>query len=279
MRLHILATTDGLEHAREAVRFASQLAVQAGARMTVLGVAEAAARDGVARRAIGDARRLLDERGIDCKTKLRHGHPAEQILQEVEQGGYDLVVIGARGRSRLTRFLLGSVSYRVLEHAAIPVLVVRQARPQVRRILVATGGHPESEATMRYGAQLARALGAAQTLLHVTNPVPRMYTGLGEMDETLREMMQSATPEGQSLREGARIMGDEEVEGYIELRQGVVEDEIIHEAARGDYDLVVLGSSLSASAIGWLALGSITRRVIDRTQRPVLVVPGSKSKG
>jgi len=277
--LHILVTTDGLEHAREAVRFASQLAVQAGASVTVVGVAEAADRDGVARRAIGDARRLLDERGIDCKTKLRHGHPAEQILQEVEQGGYDLVVIGARGRSRLTRFLLGSVSYRVLEHAAIPVLVVRQARPQVRRILVATGGHLESEATMRCGAQLAHALGASETLLHVTNPVPRMYTGLGEMDETLREMMQSDTPEGRALRKGARLMGDENVEGHIELRHGVVEEEIIREAARGDYDLVVLGSSLSASAIGWLALGSITRRVIDRTQRPVLVVPGSKSKG
>lgn len=279
MSLHILVATDGLEHAQQAVQFASQLAAQAGARVTVLGVAEEAGRDGVARRSIGDAHRLLDERGIEHTTRLRHGYPAEQILQEMEQGEYDLIVIGARGRSRLTRFLLGSVSYRVLEHATIPVLIVRRARPHVERILVATGGHPESGPTMRYGAHLARALSATETLLHVTNPVPRMYTGLGGMDETLREMMQSDTPEGRSLREGARIMGEEEVEGYIELRQGVVEEEIIHEAAQGDYDLIVVGSSLSASAIGWLALGSITRRVIDRTQRPVLVVTVPKPKG
>jgi nucleotide-binding universal stress UspA family protein len=276
--MHILVATDGLEHARAAVRFASQLAAQAGARVTVLGVAEQVDRDGVARRAIADAGRLLGERGIQYTTKLRHGYPAEQVLQETEQGEYDLIVIGARGRSRLTRFLLGSVSFRILQHAVIPVLIVRQTRPRIRKILVATGGHPESEGTMRYGAQLAGALGAMETLLHVTNPVPRMYTGLEEMDETLRELMQSDTREGRSLRDGARIMEDEEVEGRIELRHGVVEEEIIHEAAQGDYDLIVLGSSLSARAIDWLALGNITRRIIDRTPRPILVVPGRKQQ-
>ncbi|MFQ5855901.1 MAG: universal stress protein [Anaerolineae bacterium] len=277
--MHILVTTDGLEHAREAVKFACQLAAQAGARMTVLGVAEQADRDGVARRAIADSGRLLEERGIEHTTKLRHGHPAEEILQEIEQGNYDLIVIGARGRSRLTRFLLGSVSFRVLEHATIPVLIVRQARPQIKKILVTTGGRPESEPTMRFGAQLARTLGARETLLHVTNPVPQMYTGLGEMDETLTELMQSDTVEGRSLREGVRIMDDQKVEGHIELRHGLVEEEIIREAIQGDYDLIVIGSSVPAGPIGRLLVGNITRRVIDRTQRPVLVVPGRRQTG
>ncbi len=276
--MHILAATDGLEHGQEAIKFAGLLAAQAGARMTVLGVAEDPERDGVARRAIADASRLIKEAGVEYTTKLRHGHPAEQILQEIERGNYDLIVIGARGRSRLTRFLLGSVSYRVLEHATIPVLIVRRAPPHIRKILVATGGHPDSEPTMRFGAQLAHALGAEETLLHVTVPVPQMYTGLEEMDETLAELMQSETVEGRMLRAGARIMNEQQVEGHIELRHGVVEDEIIREAVDGNYDLIVIGASTPPGTIGWLALGNITRRVIDRTRRPVLVVPGLRTK-
>ncbi|MFQ5593064.1 MAG: universal stress protein [Anaerolineae bacterium] len=272
--MHILVTTDGLEHAREAVKFACQLASQAGAEVTVLGVAERAQRDGVARRAVADAGRLLAGQGVEHTTKLRYGHPAEQILQEIEGGDYDFVVIGARGRSRLTRFLLGSVSYRVLERSTIPVLIVRSSRPQVKKVLATTGGHPKSKSTMSFGAELARALGATQTLLHVTNPVPQMYTGLDEMDETLPELMKSDTVEGHALREGARIMNNEEIEGHIELRHGMVEEEIIREAVKGDYDLIVVGTSVPTGTLGWLALGNITRRVIDRTQRPILVVTG-----
>lgn len=275
--MHILATTDGLEHAWEAITFTAQLATQAGAQVTVLGVAEQSERDGPIRRAVADASRLLQERGIEHRTKLRHGYPAEQILQEVEQDGYDLLVMGARGRSRLTRFLLGSVSFQVLEHTPIPLLIVRQARPQIRKILVAIGGRPASEPTMRYGTQLAHILGAQETLLHVTNPVPQMFAGLEEMEETLPELLQSDTEEGRILRKGVRMMNAQRVEGHIELRYGLVEEEIIHEAMQGDYDLIVIGSSLSAGPIGRLLMGNITRRVIDRTWRPVLVVPGQDS--
>lgn len=274
--MHILATTDGSEHAREAIKLACQLASQAGARVTVLGVAEQAQKSLIARRAVQNASQRLQECGVECTSKLRHGHPAEHILQEMEQGDYDLIVIGARGRSRLTRFLLGSVSFRIVQHSNIPVLIVRKTRRQIKNILVTTGGHPGSESTMRFGTRLARAVGAHETLLHVISAIPQMYTGLDEMDETLPELMQSATKEGQSLRQGARMMNAEKVKGQIELRHGLVEDEIIREAIQGDYDLIVIGSSVPAGPIGRLLLGNITRRIIDRTERPVLVVPRQK---
>lgn len=276
--MHILVATDGSEHAREALEFASRLAAQAGAKMTVLGVAEQEDKKTIAQLALEDAGRLLEERDIDHAVKLRHGHPAEQILREIEQDGYDFIVMGARGRSRLTRFLLGSVSFRVLEHADIPVLIVRQTRPQIKKILCATGARPQSKPTMRYGAKLADALDAEETLLHVTNPVPHMYTGLDEMDEPLSAFMRSDTQEGRSLREGVRMMEDRDIEGDIELRYGLVEEEIIRQAIEGDYDLIVIGSSVQAGPVGRLLVGNITRRVLDGTKRPVLVVPGRKQQ-
>lgn len=275
--MHILAPTDGSEHARQALEFACTLANQATANITVLGVIEDSDRADLAQLALEDADRLLEDRGIQHTVKLRHGHAAEQILREMEEDGYDLIVMGARGRSRLTRFLLGTVSFRVLEHSDIPVLIARQPRPQITDILVAVGGRPEGEPTICFGTELAQKVGANATLLHVTSPVPQMYTGLGEMEATLPELMQSDTNEGRQLRKGARMMNDRQIEGDVELRRGLVEEEIIREAVEGDYDLIVIGSSVPAAP--WrLLVGNITRRVLDGTKRPVLVVPGERQQ-
>ena len=52
------------------------------------------------------------------------GHPAETICRVAQEGGYDLIIMGRRGLSEVRGFLLGSVSDRVIHHAACPVLVV-----------------------------------------------------------------------------------------------------------------------------------------------------------
>jgi nucleotide-binding universal stress UspA family protein len=276
--MHILIATDGSPHARQALEFASLLAAKANAQLTVLGVTEQPGGTQATQLGLEDARRLLSERGVECVLKRRDGHAAEEILRETEENQYDLLVMGARGRSRLTRFLMGSVSYRVLEHAQLPVLIVREARPQIERILVTVGGRPQSTPTICFGTELARKLGARATLLHVTNPIPQMYMGLDEMEETLPELLQTDTEEGRTLRRGVRLMQERDIDGDIELRHGLVEQEIILEAREQDVDLIVLGSSVQAGPLGRLLVGNITRRVIDGTKRPVLVVPGEKQR-
>jgi nucleotide-binding universal stress UspA family protein len=53
------------------------------------------------------------------------GASSESILREAESFGADLVLMGARGRSAVSRFLLGSVSHSVLHQAECPVLILR----------------------------------------------------------------------------------------------------------------------------------------------------------
>jgi len=68
------------------------------------------------------------ERGKQAVTEIASGDPALGLLQVAEEEGADLIVVGSHGQGAVKRFLLGSVSEKVLRHAHCSVLVVR---PQV----------------------------------------------------------------------------------------------------------------------------------------------------
>lgn len=59
------------------------------------------------------------------ETDSRQGDAATVILEAIEESGADLVVMGSRGLSELKGLLMGSVSHKIVEHAAVPVLIVR----------------------------------------------------------------------------------------------------------------------------------------------------------
>jgi len=57
--------------------------------------------------------------------RVVEGHAGNTLLNEAESA--DLVVIGRRGHSSLTEFLLGSISHQVADHAKCPVVIVPPA--------------------------------------------------------------------------------------------------------------------------------------------------------
>ncbi|MBH0202346.1 MAG: universal stress protein [Nitrospira sp.] len=65
------------------------------------------------------------------------GSPAQLLLDTADNLSADLVVVGVRGRSRLSEAVLGSVSHRVLMHGSRPTLIVRGAARKVQRVLIA----------------------------------------------------------------------------------------------------------------------------------------------
>jgi nucleotide-binding universal stress UspA family protein len=59
------------------------------------------------------------------KTVIRQGSPADEILKTAEKMNADVIVTGSHGRHGAQKFLLGSVSSKVIDHAACNVLVVK----------------------------------------------------------------------------------------------------------------------------------------------------------
>jgi len=57
--------------------------------------------------------------------KIANGHPVEEILEEAQRGGYDLIVMGTHGYGILAGAMMGSTAMRVLRRSRVPVTVVR----------------------------------------------------------------------------------------------------------------------------------------------------------
>ncbi|MFQ5816272.1 MAG: universal stress protein [Candidatus Hydrothermarchaeaceae archaeon] len=63
---------------------------------------------------------------IDVETKVLISRSiGEALLEEIEEGNYDLVVMGSHGLSGVKKFLLGSVSEAVVHHTTKPVLLIK----------------------------------------------------------------------------------------------------------------------------------------------------------
>ena len=56
---------------------------------------------------------------------LEVGHPSERIVSKAKSSGCEAIIIGSRGLSGISDFLLGGVSSSVIQYATMPVLIVR----------------------------------------------------------------------------------------------------------------------------------------------------------
>jgi len=79
----------------------------------------------VATEMIKKTARVFEEQQVPYRSKIEAGNPADRICWEAESEGHDLVILGTRGQTGISRFLLGSVSSKVVAYAPCSVLVVR----------------------------------------------------------------------------------------------------------------------------------------------------------
>lgn len=71
-----------------------------------------------------DAERMLERRGVRHQGHFVDDDPASAILDVADSVGADLIVVGTRGLGRVERFLRGSVSARVANHARTSLMMV-----------------------------------------------------------------------------------------------------------------------------------------------------------
>ncbi|HZS62954.1 MAG TPA: universal stress protein [Xanthobacteraceae bacterium] len=138
----IVVAVDGSPGAKRAIDVAASIAQATGAQLWILtiggnmggaqlrrlaetggDISEALVK--AAQKILKEAERRARRRGAtDIKSRSEWGDPAETIIGVVSRDKADMVVLGRRGRGRLSGLLLGSVSQKVASLAPCAVLIV-----------------------------------------------------------------------------------------------------------------------------------------------------------
>jgi nucleotide-binding universal stress UspA family protein len=135
----ILVPIDGSEHAEKALTYALELAETCDADVEVLTVVpevvnspewmkdytEKMKEKGEELLSKALRRAEEDRLGIRASKRLVEGSADLKILEVADEGGFDIIIMGSRGLGAVKRFLLGSVSNKVVNQSEIPVLIVK----------------------------------------------------------------------------------------------------------------------------------------------------------
>ncbi len=118
----MLVGTDGSKTAAKAVDRAVEVARSTGARLTVFSAASLDKGEQIVRAA---QERHADS-GVDIDVKVVDADPVSALIEEARDGHYDLLVMGNKGMTGITRFLKpGSVPSKVSHHLPCSLLIVK----------------------------------------------------------------------------------------------------------------------------------------------------------
>ncbi len=74
---------------------------------------------------LDQVKQMYRDKDIDTDTIVKEGDPASAILDEVEKGDYDLVIMKTHTMKKRKRFMLGSVTNKVVHHIKVPIMIIR----------------------------------------------------------------------------------------------------------------------------------------------------------
>jgi nucleotide-binding universal stress UspA family protein len=240
--------------------------------------------------------------GIPTEVVVCSAPVASTLLSTAASSGADVIVMCSHGFTGMTRWVMGSIAERVVHHALIPVLVLREDGPQLfdlqteskrhLRVLVPLDGSQRAKAALKPAISLLSLLAAPdQGELHLVMVVPP------EMTEQAERGSRSALYKEALLRANASLQtaGDDCAQACAHLPTSVVKPTITKslitetDVARGILsiaenqngrsgtspsgasDLIAMATHGHSGPQHW-AMGSIAQRVLHATKLPVLMV-------
>jgi nucleotide-binding universal stress UspA family protein len=269
--MKILICSDGTPASENAIELAALLAGPVSAELTLLGIAEKSSDERPLREALERQARSLRTENAAPDIVVRAGEPVRQILDQTSNTGYDLVIVGARWTGATGHYWRSQRTYEVIKTIRPPVLVAIGERKQLKRFLVCTGGKEFIEPAVQFTGEIAAALGASVTLLHVMAEPPAIYVDLVRLEENVDQLLESKSELGTNLLREKRELERLGVPAEVRLRHGLVLDQVFEEVHAGDYDLIVTGTSQARGLLGHYIMGDLTRSILNRANVPVLV--------
>jgi nucleotide-binding universal stress UspA family protein len=289
----IVCGTDFSDHSEQAVRAATALASKLRAALFLVhSVSPAVLDDGpvhemqaaAAKVELGKIGERLGRTGLTVEVSVRAGLPDEVLLEVARERSPALLVVGALGHRKRSKYKLGSHSERLAHAAEAPLLVVRDAKPfeawargeRSLRLLLGMGHSHSFEPAARFVGTL-REFGPLEVIAHHIYWPPEEFQRLGlsgvrnwlapdpEVNAVVsRELHQRLAAE---TKLGAVSLEIEPHLGAAGARLAAIADE-------RKVDLVVVGSRPRSTSARLLD-GSISAAVLGEANMSVLCVPAA----
>ena len=282
--MNVLVATDGSKYGRWALNWVVKLPFVDPPRVTVLHVLDLRAlrapflsRAGSERyrqkeiqrmearlvKALKEAKQQLAALNLTGTARKEQGAIAPVILKRAPKRD-GLLVVGSQGLDALDRFMLGSVSTNLIQHATCPVFVVKNEAAPLRRITLATDGSDASAKALAFVVaklQPDRSTGnGGRVPIHVSVIHVMPFSNYQELKEARK-----------LLKQRVRKLIQAGFTAESVCLPGKPAEEIMQVAAKHRADLIVMGA-LGLGAIARFLIGSVSTRVVQHSSCSVLVV-------
>lgn len=215
-------------------------------------------------KALKEAKQQLALLNLMGTARKEQGAVAPTILKRVSKRD-GLLVVGSQGLDALDRFMLGSISTNLIQHAPCPVLVVRGDAVPLRRVTFATDGSDAS----------AKALAFVLSKFQPDGPTGN--GGRGPIHVSVVHVMPLAKYPG--LKKTGDKLIEQSVGKLVKAgftaepvcRFGKPAEEIMKAASKERADLIVMGAK-GLGAVARFLIGSVSTRVVQHANCAVLVV-------
>ena len=145
MFINILVAIDGSTYAAKALDYAIELSERYGSKITLVNVVPImneisskldksksmkledmeAGLENAGKEILDEGEKAVNLAKIRSETILKRGDVADKIIEVADETRADLIVVGERGLSAVSRFPLGSIAVKVSQHAKCPVLIIK----------------------------------------------------------------------------------------------------------------------------------------------------------
>lgn len=221
---------------------------------------------------------FLQGLGYTVQSHVLDGDIAAEILALAVKENADLIVMSTHGRSGFGRLALGSVAERVLQHATIPLLLVRegaalQTTNPIEHLLIPLDGSRFAERSIQIAVELSKQTDATLTMLRVVQEIDSqnkriLFKDEQTAEETVTQWKLLATRYLDELAKGIKSEG---VKVSSMVLSGEPENLIGTTAETLPADLIVMSTHGRSGVSRWV-YGSVANKVLRTVSCPVLLV-------
>lgn len=229
---------------------------------------------------LGEQAAILRKEGLSVATVVLEGDAAGHIVSEAEKEPDTLIVICSHGRSGITRWVMGSVTDKVLRATSAPMLIIRPKADgtlvqnlELKDIIVPLDGSPLGEEVLSHAVNLSKEFGLGVTLLRAIPSAAEYFSYMDypipNYDELYQQVEEDAKQYLEETRQRISQQGTPRVEARLILGNAAG---AITDYARDVPNSIIAMTTHGRSGVGRWVLGSVADRVVRHSGNPVLLV-------